>query len=284
VTDLRPGEKVIEGAVLDPIKCLCAQLKDGQLLHQEIGDAIQLVAVQYADVHLFRPDVDGFPPTGNPGLHGPTAFDFTRFAEETARFPGNPEPMVVFANNSICNAEEEQEMSQQGVYDSFSGDVIYDIILPGTILCRYAQQAPRGALYPTEPGRFWVRLRSLSLNEGELRVTLALPPSWNQDGILEVAVVPEGGIGGYHGTCASQHTDPSNLASSYLPGGVEQYFIPRVNLGRFDGCIMVIANTKMPISDAHKARARLLNADTIKSLGAPAIKKTPYSGIHPTWV
>jgi hypothetical protein len=296
---LAPTEKAIVEAVINPIADLCAKLSKKKFLAVNIGDAIELVAKEHKGVHLFAPQ-DGHPPTGNPGLSGPTRLDLSRLTEPTARFPGNGIPsvgvgeeipnLVDVKGTSVRNSETHSEILKAGAFDSFSGKVTYGTILPGTVLCRYAQQADQNATYPTEPGRFWVDLADLSLNEKELRTNLALPPSWNQDGILEAAVIREGGVSGYWGTCASQPADPANLGSGYLPGGVKQYIIPRANLPQLDGCIMVIPDTKMPIADASHAqqsRKTSQNTHSVRHLFPPRHKETLQgTRLHraqPTW-
>jgi hypothetical protein len=171
-----------------------------------------------------------------------------------SKLSNNEKPIVDTLLEEECRKHEEILASD--VFGSFSGKITYDIIPPGAVLCRYAQQADQSSQHPTEPGRFWLTPIDLPLNKEELRTKPALPPTWNQDGILEVAVIPEGGVAGYWGTCASQPADPQSIGAGYLPGGITQYFIPRsinrcIHISeKLKGCIMVIPETHMPIADA----------------------------------
>jgi hypothetical protein len=170
--------------------------------------------------------------------------------DTTASYPRNSNADIIDSEGKPVKITlvTHAEFCGPDVYSSFSGPVTYGIIPPGTILCRYAQQAKRDSTYDTEPGRYWTPLSNLPLNEKEFRTRLALRPEWNQDGILEVAVIPPG-VSGYCGTCASQPVD--SYEQHWLKGGATQYFIPRnTELSGLKECIMVIPNTHMPIADA----------------------------------
>jgi hypothetical protein len=142
---------------------------------------------------------------------------------------------------------------------TFSGDVVFGKIPPGTVLVRYCQKES------IEPGQFWSELDDIALILNDIRQGLAVAPEWNQDGFLEMLVVPEDiPLESYSGKAASQKLssgmdpnivqyyfadspDPGNF---WLAGGTKQHFIPREALQGPDPyqealrrCIMVVPET-----------------------------------------
>lgn len=145
---------------------------------------------------------------------------------------------------------------------SFSGAVEYGPVPPGTVLVRFVQQGSR------EPGRFWVELKDSPLTLAGLRSGLAVCPDWNQNGSLEILIVPsDAEVCSYTGQTAAQKLaidkyepiapPPSNSkkgppASYYLKGGVKQHFIDGQWLQTgakavsLKSCILVIKKTEIP--------------------------------------
>jgi hypothetical protein len=148
----------------------------------------------------------------------------------------------------------------QRAAETFSGDVSYGRVPPGTVLVRYCQMGS------VEPGQFWSELDDIALILNDIRHGLAVAPEWNQDGFLEMLVVPEDiPLSSYLGKAATQiliSTEgeggkkyvPEGKADSpgnfFLAGGTKQHFIPREELQgekpqqrALQGCILVIPET-----------------------------------------
>jgi hypothetical protein len=145
----------------------------------------------------------------------------------------------------------------------------YRILEPGTVLVRCAQRGSQ------EPGRWWADLRDLALRVDDVRNRLAVRPEWNQNGLMEVLVVPsEVPVAAFIGAVAAQALAECDLApddweaaglpataigraqpipeGAFLTGGAVQYYLcldeiyaKPAMLAALEQCILIITPTNI---------------------------------------
>jgi hypothetical protein len=158
--------------------------------------------------------------------------------------------------------------------DTFSGNVEYKEIPPGTVLVRYTCQRN------IEPGAFWTELKDVRLSLGEIRRDTAVLPDWNTDGAMEMLVVPESPkLHSFSGKTATQvmnaslcsnpgvchvHTNGVTSNNTYkcgnkkeafmFRGGTTQHCLDKYLIQVNDDikkCIMMVGNTGIRVPDKY---------------------------------